>query len=190
MWLPVVSHLLQCRYREMWLSVIPDLLQCRYREMGAQVEARLRSFTSRREFVEKTSYDDVSCSFACLATRVPRNLLELRDRVHSSAPGVKPDCVQALAVAAMDTGGQACECPRSSLQVLLLDTVQMCPDKRPDVGLQMYLDVTDVCGHRSSWAPPSEAPPTIRVEEGRWDDVAAELRSGVQVGEQVMLLLL
>ena len=58
------------------------LQQCRYREMGAQVEARLRSFTSRRELVEKTSYDDVSCSFACLANRVQQSLIELRGLVH------------------------------------------------------------------------------------------------------------
>ena len=79
----------------MWLPMIVHVLQCRYREMGAQVEARLRSFTSRREFVEKTSYDDVSSSFACLTSRVQQSLLELRALVCDvSHCCVKSDCVQ------------------------------------------------------------------------------------------------
>lgn len=88
----------------------------------------------------------------------------------------------------MDTGDQACECSRLSLQVLL-NALQMRPDKISDVSLQMYLDVTDLCGHGSDWPPPAEAPPGIFVQEGRWDDVASELRSGVQVGKTVMLML-
>ena len=157
--------------------------------MGAQVEARLRSFTSRREFVEKTSYDDVSCSFACLATGCSKACLSSGGWSIVSASAVKPDCVQVLVAAAMDTGTQACECPGLVLQVLL-DKLQMRPDKRSDASLQMYLDVTDMCGQGSEWAPPAEAPPKIRIEEGCWDDVASELRSGVQVSQHVISMLL
>ena len=162
----------------MWLSIIIYVLRCRYRDMGAQVEARLRSFTSRREFVEKTSYDDVSCSSACLANRVQHSLLELRGLVHCVMP---PDCVYAPYFVAPDTRDQSCECSCSSLQVLL-DTLKVRPDKYSDMSLQMYLDVTDLCGHGSDWRPPAEAPPGIRVEGSCWDDVASDLRSGVQVG--------
>lgn len=70
-----------------WLPTPFRFLQCRYREMGAQVEARLRGFTSRREFVEKTSYDDVSCGRACLAIWVQHGLLELRGLVSCVSVG-------------------------------------------------------------------------------------------------------